>query len=80
MAFDPTIESLKLGSAFAKSNKVDNCIFVNGDLFSNPFSKEYFDIVWCSGVLHHTESPLKGFEIISTWLKPNGYIVIGLYN
>lgn len=80
VAFDPTIESLKLGSAFAKSNKVDNCIFVNGDLFSNPFSKEYFDIVWCSGVLHHTENPKKGFEIVSTWVKPNGYVVIGLYN
>jgi len=37
-------------------------------------------MVWCSGVLHHTENPEKGFQIISTWLKPDGYIVIGLYN
>jgi len=80
VAFDPTLESLRLGVSFAKINKVDNCIFVNGDIFANPFSEEYFDIVWCSGVLHHTENAMKGFEIISTWAKPNGYIVIGLYN
>ena len=80
VAFDPTLESLRLGSEFAKKFEVSNCIFVNGDLFSNPFMKEQFDIVWCSGVLHHTDNPKKGFNIITTWLKPEGYIIIGLYN
>ena len=80
VAFDSTLESLRLGSDFSRKSGVTNCIFVNGDLFSNPFTKEYFDIVWCSGVLHHTENPKKGFEIITTWLKTEGYIVIGLYN
>ena len=80
VAFDPTLESLRLGAKFSKKSGVPNCIFVNGDLFSNPFKKEYFDIVWCSGVLHHTENPKKGFEIITTWLKVDGYVFIGLYN
>ena len=80
VAFDPTLESLRLGSEFSRKSGVSNCIFVNGDLFSNPFMHEYFDIVWCSGVLHHTENPKKGFEVITTWLKSEGYIVIGLYN
>ena len=80
IAFDPTLESLRLGYNFSKKSGVSNCIFVNGDLFSNPFIPEYFDIVWCSGVLHHTENPKKGFEIITTWLKPEGYVIIGLYN
>jgi ubiquinone/menaquinone biosynthesis C-methylase UbiE len=80
VAFDPTLESLRLGSNFSKKSGVSNCIFVNGDLFSNPFMDEYFDIVWCSGVLHHTENPKKGFEIITTWLKPEGYVIVGLYN
>ena len=80
VAFDPTLESLHLGSNFSKKSGVSNCIFVNGDLFSNPFMDEYFDIVWCSGVLHHTENPKKGFEIITTWLKPEGYVIVGLYN
>jgi len=80
VAFDPTLESLRLGVKFSKQSRVRNCIFVNGDLFSNPFTEKYFDIVWCSGVLHHTEDPRKGFQIITSWLKPEGYVVIGLYN
>tara|TARA_Y100000768_G_C23989853_1_gene691607 strand:+ start:2899 stop:3816 length:918 start_codon:yes stop_codon:yes gene_type:complete len=80
VAFDPTLESLRLGSEFSKNNRVPNCIFVNGDLFSNPFLEEYFDIVYCSGVLHHTENPKRGFKIITSWLKREGYVIIGLYN
>ena len=80
VAFDPTLESLRLGADFSRKSDLTNCTFVNGDLFSNPFKEEYFDIVWCSGVLHHTENPKRGFEIISTWLKTEGYIIIGLYN
>jgi len=80
VAFDPTLESLSIGSEFCRKSKVPNCIFVNGDIFSNPFKEDYFDIVWCSGFLHHTENPKKGFQIISTWLKTEGYVIIGLYN
>ena len=72
VAFDPTLESLRLGSDFSRKSGVTNCIFVNGDLFSNPFTEEYFDIVWCSGVLHHTENPKKGFQVITSWLKTEG--------
>jgi len=80
VAFDPTLESLRLGNSFAYKNKIENCTFVNGDLFDNPFLDEYFDIVWCSGVLHHTQSAERGFEIIAKWAKPNGYLIVGLYN
>lgn len=80
VAFDPTLESLRLGEKFSKSADVSNCIFVNADIFSDPFESGYFDVVWCSGVLHHTENPEKGFDIMTTWLKPGGYTVIGLYN
>ena len=80
VAFDPTLESLRLGLDFAEKNKIDNVTFVNGDLFSDSFIPGYFDIVWCSGVLHHTESAKEGFKLISNWARPDGYIIIGLYN
>lgn len=80
VAFDPTLESLRLGSNFAEKNSISNVTFVHGDLFSDSFVPGYFDIVWCSGVLHHTESAKKGFGVIATWTKPGGYIIIGLYN
>jgi len=39
-----------------------------------------FDYVLCMGVLHHTGNAYKGFKNILKLLKPNGYVVIGLYN
>ena len=80
VALDPTIESLALGVDFAKKNKISNVKFLNADLFENPIKTGYFDFVWCSGVLHHTENTEKAFKIISKWVKPNGTLVLGLYN
>tara|TARA_B100000780_G_scaffold227286_1_gene166568 strand:+ start:2006 stop:2944 length:939 start_codon:yes stop_codon:yes gene_type:complete len=80
VAFDPTLKSIALGEAFANKNELQNCKFVVGDLFDDPFREEFFDYVWCSGVLHHTENPRKGFGIICRWLKKDGYIIVGLYN
>ena len=80
VAFDPTLASIQLGEEFAKKNNLENCEFVVGDIFDDPFADSYFDLVWCSGVLHHTEDPRRGFNTISKWLKPGGYIVLGLYS
>ena len=79
-AFDPTWESLLLGKKFASDNEIKNVSFVNGDLFDDVFEESSFDIVICSGVLHHTKNPQLGFENILRYLKKNGYVIIGLYN
>ena len=44
------------------------------------FNDEVFDFVWANGVLHHTKNPRLAFDVISKYLKNNGYILIGLYN
>lgn len=80
VALDPTLESLKLGAEFAAKNNINNVKFLNADIFDNPIKNNYFDYVWCSGVLHHTQNSQEGFEIICNWLKPGGTIIIGLYN
>ena len=80
VAFDTTLESLRIGAAFGEKHGIDNCIFVNGDLINDPFLADYFDMVWCSGVLHHTENAEKGFKTITKWVRPDGYVIIGLYN
>ena len=79
-AMDPTIQSLSLGYKFCKENNISNVNFVNADLFEDVFNEETFDLVWCSGVLHHTKNPYQGFQTILKSLKKNGYIVVGLYN
>jgi len=79
-AFDPTELALRLGYNFALENNINNVTFVNADIFDDILEDEIFDFVWCSGVLHHTKDPFLGFKIIQKSLKPNGYILIGLYN
>lgn len=80
VAFDPTIQSLMLGYDFAEKNNLNNCFFLNGDIFNDPIKHGSFDVVWCTGVLHHTKDSLAAFNIISKWLKPGGIMVLGLYN
>lgn len=79
-ALDPTYNSLKIGSEFAKNNKIKNIKFVQGDIFDDIFYENKFDFVWCSGVLHHTENPELAFKILCRYLKKDGYLLLGLYN
>ena len=80
IGLDPTIQSLNLAKNFAEKNKITNIEFVNADVFDDVLAEDYFDFIWCNGVLHHTKDPYIAFEIISKSLKNNGYILLGLYN
>tara|TARA_B100001093_G_scaffold318618_1_gene303965 strand:+ start:2244 stop:3146 length:903 start_codon:yes stop_codon:yes gene_type:complete len=80
VAIDPTKESINLAKKFSKKNNITNLKFVNSDIFDDVLSTDYFDFIWCNGVLHHTKDPYKAFQIICTCLKKKGYILVGLYN
>ena len=80
VALDSTFESLKLAKSFAYQNNITNIKFVNADIFDDVLSEDYFDFIWCNGVLHHTKNPYKAFEITVKSLKNNGYVLVGLYN
>jgi len=80
VSLDTTLESLKIVKNFAKKNNINNIEFVNADIFDDVLKDNYFDFIWCNGVLHHTKNPCEAFCIISKSLKKNGYILIGLYN
>lgn len=80
VGLDPTIQSLKLGKDFADLNNISNITFVNADIFDDVLVDNFFDFIWCNGVLHHTKDPYKAFEILIKSLKKEGYVMIGLYN
>ena len=79
-ALDPTLTSLELGQQFAIKNRISNVTFVNADLFDDVFENEVFDVVWCSGVLHHTKDPAGGFDLLCKYAKRDGIVIVGLYN
>ena len=58
-AMDVTFESLRLGKNFAQNNNISNISFINADLFDDVFLHNSFDLIWCSGVLHHTKTQNK---------------------
>lgn len=80
VGLDPTLQSLKIAKNFSDKNKISNITFVNADIFDDILVDNYFDFVWCNGVLHHTKNPYGAFEILVKSLKKNGYVLIGLYN
>ena len=80
VGLDPTIESLKIAKNFTKKNEISNITFVNADIFDDVLVDNFFDFIWCNGVLHHTKDPYKAFEILIKSLKKEGYVMIGLYN
>jgi SAM-dependent methyltransferase len=56
-----------------------NVKFQQGDLLNLPFEDESFDMVWCFGVPHHTENPLRVLKHLTRCVKPGGYLFVMLY-
>jgi len=72
--------SLELGAEAAMRYGVDRVLFVETDLRRPGLRAEAFDVVVCSGVLHHTPWPRKAFQAVARLIKPGGYVVLGVYN
>lgn len=85
---DQSIASLTLGQNFKERFGLQNVHFVQANIFAMPFKEHSVDVLICSGVLHHTPDPKKGFQELLKLVKPacpeqgrrGGKIIIGLYN
>lgn len=52
---------------------------IEASVLQIPFSDNYFDYVVCSGVIHHTPDPYRGFLELVRVLKPNGKLFLSVY-
>jgi SAM-dependent methyltransferase len=77
---DLTLASLRLAEAARRRFELPRAAFVESDLFRPGLKDGAFDVVYCSGVLHHTPDPKAAFARIVRLAKPGGMIVLGLYN
>lgn len=77
---DLTRPSLELARDAADRFGVRSVRFVETDLHSPGLRRGTFDVVICSGVLHHTPDPAASFAAVSRLVRPGGVVVIGLYN
>ncbi|HOO57310.1 MAG TPA: class I SAM-dependent methyltransferase [bacterium] len=80
LSVDMCLNSLRQAQNFKEKNGFDNVSFAQMNLFRMPLQAEYFDVVICTGVLHHTGFPEKGFRGLVPLVRPGGHIIIGLYN
>ena len=67
-----------LAEKFRRENNIDRSFFLRMDTFNILFKENIFDIIISNGVLHHTKDAKLAFKNILKYLKPNGYVIIGL--
>lgn len=80
IGLDLTRESLLLGARAARRFDVGNVLFVETDLIRPGLKHGAFDVVHCSGVIHHTPDPREAFRQVAKLARPGGMLVIGVYN
>ncbi len=79
-AIDLSSSSLAYAIRKTKEYGMDNVTFKKMDLLNASQLGDMFDIVACSGVLHHMEKPDEGLSALVRQLKPGGYINLALYS
>lgn len=72
--------SLELAEAARRRYGVERAAFVEMDLRAPALRAGAFDVVYASGVLHHTPDPRASFAAIARLARRGGAVVIGLYN
>jgi len=77
---DLTRASLRLGADAARRFDLDQVQFIETDLHHPGLRAGAFDVVYASGVLHHTPDPSAAFASLARLARPGGMIVVGVYN
>lgn len=61
------------------TKKPENLLFIEGNIMSPPLKTNSFDIVYSSGVLHHTPNTFESFRSLVPVLKKHGKYYVYLY-
>jgi SAM-dependent methyltransferase len=77
---DLTRASLELAVSAAARYDLRGVRFIETDLRTPGLPSGAFDVVYSSGVLHHTPDPRASFRALAKLARPGGIIVLGLYN
>jgi ubiquinone/menaquinone biosynthesis C-methylase UbiE len=72
--------SLALANKKKEEAKIQNVQFIKKNILELDFPDNSFDYVYSVGVLHHTGDPYKGFQHLCRVVKPDGLVIVSLYN
>lgn len=59
---------------------LDNIEYGQADILKLNSLGRQFDVIACTGVLHHLADPLEGWRVLLSILRPNGIMHIALYS
>ncbi len=80
VAQDLSRRSLAYGVRMARKLGADNVRFVHGDILASRRLEQIFDVIECTGVLHHMKDPVQGWRVLTDILRPEGLMRIALYS
>jgi 2-polyprenyl-3-methyl-5-hydroxy-6-metoxy-1,4-benzoquinol methylase len=80
IAIDLSGRSLAYAKQQASKYKVENIQFIQADILEFSDFPILFDVIECSGVLHHMEDPEQGLQSLQRLLSPTGVMKIALYS
>jgi 2-polyprenyl-3-methyl-5-hydroxy-6-metoxy-1,4-benzoquinol methylase len=80
LAVDLSLASLGYAKRKTLELGLDSIEYRQADILALGALQERFDLVECSGVLHHLEDPLEGWRVLASLLKPGGFMRVGLYS
>lgn len=80
LCIDLSLKSLAYAKRKTVELEVSNINYLQGDILALAKLGRQFDIIECSGVLHHMQDPMKGWKALIDRLNAGGLIRLGLYS
>jgi tetratricopeptide (TPR) repeat protein/SAM-dependent methyltransferase len=80
LAVDLSRPSLAYAMRRARELGLANLEFAQADILRLGALERRFDLIECSGVLHHMADPLAGWKVLLGLLRPGGFMKVGLYS
>jgi len=80
LAVDISRASLAYAMRRCAELRLANVRFLQADILQLGALEARFDLIECSGVLHHMREPMAGWRLLLSLLKPGGFMKLGLYS
>ena len=80
LAVDLSLSSLAYAKRKTNEFGIQNIDYMQADILDLSKLNRKFDIIYCSGVLHHMDQPMAGWRSLKYCLEEGGVMNIGLYS
>jgi tetratricopeptide (TPR) repeat protein/SAM-dependent methyltransferase len=80
LAVDLSLSSLSYAARKTRALGFSNIEYAQADITRLGGLGREFDLIECSGVLHHLGDPMAGWRVLVDLLRPGGFMKIGLYS